>query len=171
MVKRVIFATGNKDKVREAEEILGALGLTVISQKEAGIVVDVDENGTTFAENAMLKAEAVAGQNRPDEALGYVNQVRSRAGVSPYLTSDGIKDKIVNERRWEFACEETLYYDELRCGTWKDFRFAAGNGLAEPWGTTEYRYSWGGDAYYHWPIPSKEREMNTNLVQNEGWLK
>ncbi len=116
-------------------------------------------------------AEAVAGQNRPDEALGYVNQVRDRAGVSPYLTSDGIKEKIVNERRWEFACEETLYYDELRCGTWKDFRFAAGNGLAEPWGTTEYRYSWGGDAYYHWPIPSKEREMNTNLVQNAGWLK
>ena len=62
MVKRVIFATGNKDKVREAEEILGALGLTVISQKEAGIAVDVDENGTTFAENAMKKAEAVAGQ-------------------------------------------------------------------------------------------------------------
>ena len=60
MVKRVVFATGNKNKVKEAEEILGALGLTVVSQKDAGITVDVDETGTTFAENAMLKAEAVA---------------------------------------------------------------------------------------------------------------
>ena len=60
MAKQVIFATGNKGKVKEAEEILGSLGLTVVSLKEAGIVADVDENGTTFAENAVIKARAVA---------------------------------------------------------------------------------------------------------------
>lgn len=62
MTKEVIFATGNKDKVKEAQSILGALGYTIISQKEAGIKTDVDETGTTFAENAAIKARAVAAK-------------------------------------------------------------------------------------------------------------
>ena len=62
MVSKVVFATGNKNKVMEAGEILGELGLTVISQKDAGIETEVDENGTTFSENALIKARAVAGK-------------------------------------------------------------------------------------------------------------
>ena len=85
-------------------------------------------------------------------------------------TKEDLRERIVRERRWELAGEEVLYYDELRQGTWKDFRFADGNGLLEPWGTAEYRNQWGGNAYLHWPIPSKEAEMNRNLIQNDGWL-
>lgn len=62
MTKKIVFATGNKNKVREAGEILSALGFEVISQKEAGVEVDVEETGRTFAENALIKARAVAGK-------------------------------------------------------------------------------------------------------------
>ncbi|MBP3352125.1 MAG: XTP/dITP diphosphatase [Lachnospiraceae bacterium] len=57
---KIIFATGNKDKVKEIQMILADLGLEVITMKEAGISVDIEENGTTYEENAMIKARAVA---------------------------------------------------------------------------------------------------------------
>ena len=57
---RIIFATGNENKMREIREILGDLGLEILSMKEAGISVDIVEDGETFEENAMIKAEAVS---------------------------------------------------------------------------------------------------------------
>ena len=54
----IILASNNKDKVREVKEILE--GYNIISLKDAGIDLDVDENGTTFEENALIKARAVA---------------------------------------------------------------------------------------------------------------
>ena len=60
MKKQIIFATGNKDKMREIREIMADVDVEVISMKEAGIVVDVEENGTTFEENALIKAKAIA---------------------------------------------------------------------------------------------------------------
>ena len=55
----IIIATGNAGKVREFKRMLEPLGYQVFSQKEKGIVLDVEETGSTFAENAMLKAKAV----------------------------------------------------------------------------------------------------------------
>ncbi len=60
MKQRIIFATGNKNKMREIHEILGDLGWEILSMKEAGIDVDIVEDGTTFEENALIKAKAVA---------------------------------------------------------------------------------------------------------------
>lgn len=59
MKTRIIFATGNENKLREIREILSDLPVEIVSQREAGISTDVDENGTTFAENAFIKARAV----------------------------------------------------------------------------------------------------------------
>jgi len=56
---KIIFATGNKDKMAEIREIMDDLGFEVSSMKEEGIESDPEENGTTFEENAMIKAEAV----------------------------------------------------------------------------------------------------------------
>ncbi|MCI8634382.1 MAG: XTP/dITP diphosphatase [Eubacterium sp.] len=61
MEKKIIFATGNKDKMQEIREILDGLGAEILSMKEAGISLDIEENGTTFEENALIKAKAVAG--------------------------------------------------------------------------------------------------------------
>ena len=59
-VDKIVFATGNKDKVKEIQMILADLGAEVVSMKEAGISVDIEENGTTYEENALIKAKAVA---------------------------------------------------------------------------------------------------------------
>ena len=60
MERKIIFATGNQDKMQEIQMILEDLGIVVSSMKEAGIDVDIVEDGTTFEENAMIKAEAIA---------------------------------------------------------------------------------------------------------------
>ena len=56
--KRLVVATGNVNKLREIAEIFP--DYEVVSQKEAGFDGDVEETGTTFAENALIKAEAAA---------------------------------------------------------------------------------------------------------------
>lgn len=56
---RIIFATGNEDKLREIREILGELGIEVVSLKAAGIQADIVEDGTTFEENAIIKVKAI----------------------------------------------------------------------------------------------------------------
>ena len=60
MEQKVIFATGNEGKMREIRMILKDVAVTVLSLKEAGITLDVEENGSTFGENAMIKARACA---------------------------------------------------------------------------------------------------------------
>lgn len=59
MEKKLIFATGNEGKMREIREILSDLGVQILSLKEAGIRADIEENGSTFEENARIKACAV----------------------------------------------------------------------------------------------------------------
>ncbi len=59
MKQRLIFATGNQDKMREIREILGDKDYEILSMKEAGIDLDIVEDGSTFEENAMIKAKAV----------------------------------------------------------------------------------------------------------------
>jgi XTP/dITP diphosphohydrolase len=67
---KIVFATGNKDKMREIKEILGGLGMEIISMKEAGVTEDIEENGTTFSENSMIKAKGVANALKSvDKAL------------------------------------------------------------------------------------------------------
>lgn len=57
---RIVFATGNENKMKEIRRILGNLGMDIVSMKEAGIDGDVEENGTTFSENSLIKARAIA---------------------------------------------------------------------------------------------------------------
>ena len=57
---KIVFATGNKGKVKEIQMILADLGAEIVTMKEEGIQADVDENGTTYEENAMIKAREVA---------------------------------------------------------------------------------------------------------------
>lgn len=57
--KKIVFATGNDGKMREIREILKDLGMEVLSMKEAGVTLDIVEDGNTFGDNAELKARAV----------------------------------------------------------------------------------------------------------------
>ncbi|MBD5143468.1 MAG: RdgB/HAM1 family non-canonical purine NTP pyrophosphatase [Ruminococcus sp.] len=56
---KIVMATNNQNKLKEAREIFDSLGIVIISQKEAGIAIEPEENGKTFAENALIKAHAV----------------------------------------------------------------------------------------------------------------
>lgn len=57
---KIIAATKNKGKIKEIQEILGALGYDVLSQQEAGYNLDILETGDTFEKNALIKARAIA---------------------------------------------------------------------------------------------------------------
>ena len=56
---KLVLASQNKKKIKEMNDILSLLGVEVMSQAEAGVNVDVEETGTTFEENSLLKAKAV----------------------------------------------------------------------------------------------------------------
>ena len=56
---KIIFATANQGKMKEIREILSDLDIQVLSLKDAGIDVDVVEDGATFEENAVIKAKTI----------------------------------------------------------------------------------------------------------------
>lgn len=58
-MERMIFATGNQEKMKEIKMILEGLGVPVVSMKEAGITAEIEENGSTFEENAIIKAKTI----------------------------------------------------------------------------------------------------------------
>ena len=58
-MKKVIFATSNEGKMREIRELLKDLDIELLSLKDAGLNPDIDENGTTFEENAIIKAKLI----------------------------------------------------------------------------------------------------------------
>ncbi len=57
---RIIFATGNENKMREIREILGDIGPQILSMKEAGISADIVEDGDSFEANALIKSKAIS---------------------------------------------------------------------------------------------------------------
>ncbi|MBO5087943.1 MAG: XTP/dITP diphosphatase [Lachnospiraceae bacterium] len=59
-MKKLIFATGNEGKMKEIRMILGDLDYEILSMKEAGIDVDIVEDGKTFEENAIIKATEIS---------------------------------------------------------------------------------------------------------------
>ena len=59
-MKKLIFATGNENKMKEIRMILGDLDYEILSMKEAGIDADIVEDGKTFEENAIIKAIAIS---------------------------------------------------------------------------------------------------------------
>jgi XTP/dITP diphosphohydrolase len=58
-MRRVIFATSNEGKMREIRDILKGMDIELLSLKDAGIDVDIKEDGSSFEENAIIKAETV----------------------------------------------------------------------------------------------------------------
>lgn len=59
-MEKLIFATGNEKKMKEIRMILGDLDYEILSMKEAGITADIVEDGSTFEENAVIKATTIS---------------------------------------------------------------------------------------------------------------
>ena len=60
MAEKFVLATHNPKKLEELRDILSGLGVEVVSPAGVGVDIEVEETGTTFAENAMLKAQAIS---------------------------------------------------------------------------------------------------------------
>ena len=94
MTKKIVFATGNVGKVKEIRMILADLGMEVLSMKEAGIRLDIEEDGTTYEENALIKARAVAAHTdaivMADDSGLEVDALNKEPGVysARYLGED-----------------------------------------------------------------------------------
>lgn len=131
-----------------------------------------------YADVVLSLAEALNEQGKTDEAITWVNKVRERAGAALLNSNqytqvsgqDNMRERIRNERRWEFAGEGVNFFDEMRWKTLHQSKFFEGAGLKQIWGEIQYSYSWGGDHLYNWAIPRSEIQMNENLKQNEGWV-
>ena len=106
-MKRLIFATGNENKMVEIREILGDLPLEILSMKQAGIRADIEENGTSFEENALIKAREVcrlAGEMvLADDSGLEIDYLNGEPGIysARYMgenTSYRVKNKNLMER-------------------------------------------------------------------------
>ena len=119
---KLIFATGNAGKLREARDILS--GIEVLCPKDLGIVDDVEETGTTLKENSIIKAEALYKATGLDcfaddtglevEALGGAPGIYSARYAGPGHDFDANISKLLAEldgqenRRARFRCVVTL---------------------------------------------------------------
>lgn len=103
----ILFATSNAGKAREVQAMFTDFDVDVKTLKEDGICVDVEENGTTFAENACIKAKAIAGMTNKivlaDDSGLVVDYLNGEPGIysARYLgedTSYDIKNVKILER-------------------------------------------------------------------------
>ena len=114
----IIIATGNAGKVREFKRMLEPLGWTVFSQKEKGFSTAPEENGETFAENALIKARALWELCRipviADDSGLCVNALGGRPGVySARYGGEGATDGEKNRKllaELEGAADRTAYF-------------------------------------------------------------
>lgn len=122
MKDKIVFATGNEGKMKEIRLILSDLGMEILSMKEAGADMDIEENGSSFAENAEIKARAVwektGGIVLADDSGLVVDYLNGEPGIysarylgedTPYETKnqmilDRVKEATGEERSARFIC-------------------------------------------------------------------
>lgn len=115
MMDRIIFATGNEGKMKEIRQILTELNASVVSMKEAGVNLDIVEDGDSFAENALIKARAVWAETKDvvlaDDSGLVVDYLGGEPGIysARYMGEDtpyDIKNRAVIERLKDAKEEE-----------------------------------------------------------------
>ena len=106
-MNRIVFATGNENKMKEIREILGDLNTEIISLKQAGIDVEIIEDGKSFVEIALIKARAIWKETKgivlADDSGLEVDYLNGEPGIysARYLgedTSYDIKNKAIIDR-------------------------------------------------------------------------
>ena len=113
----IIIATGNKDKVREYNELFKDYPITVTSLKDENIVLDVEETGTTFLENALIKAHYIASKTNKmviaDDSGICVHALNDFPGIYSARFMEGqpysLKNKAINEMLEEHV-DKTAHY-------------------------------------------------------------
>ena len=129
---KIVFATGNQGKMREIKAIMADMDVEVVSMKEAGICIDIEEDGATFEENALIKARAIAKETDAivladdsgleidflDKAPGVLS-ARYMGEDTPYEVKnahilDLLKDVQGSERSARFVCSIAAVFPDGR---------------------------------------------------------
>src|SRR5262245_2701649 len=95
---RLLIATNNPGKVREFRELLEGCGWQIVAPADIGLVLDVDETGVSYSENARIKAEAFSGASgvaeRADDSGLVVDAVEGEPGPLHHVRGwDGTNDR------------------------------------------------------------------------------
>jgi hypothetical protein len=150
-----------------------------------------------FADVLLMLAEAINERAGPTaEAVGFVNAVRTRAGIPSVpltVTQAQFKDSIFMERRWELAVEGHGHFDSQRHWNWAKARIELNLVLGRtPFNATTSPNTGGNryprlnpsspctgtgaasvctltDKFKFYPIPQRARDLNLQLTQNPGW--
>jgi len=117
---KFVLATANQGKIREMQEVLSAFDIELVTRKELGIELEIQETGSTFRENALLKAKAICEVTGlpaiADDSGFMVDALNGRPGVdSSSYGGEGLSAeqrcaylleelKNVKERRAKFVC-------------------------------------------------------------------
>lgn len=111
--RRIIFATGNQEKMKEIRKIMEGCPVEVCSMKEAGIKCEVDENGTTFTENARIKAESIA-----DKLRKMYEEAEKECGDIVLADDSGLEIDALNKEPGVYSArymgEDTPYHEKNR---------------------------------------------------------
>lgn len=120
--KKIIFATTNEGKMKEIRMIMDNPDIELLSLKDVGIQINIEENGTTFEENAMIKARTICDMTGEmvlaDDSGLEVDYMDKAPGVfsarylgedTPYSVKnqtiiDNLKDAVGEERSARFVC-------------------------------------------------------------------
>jgi hypothetical protein len=124
-----------------------------------------------YAEALLFMAEALNEQNKPTEALGYLNPVRQRAGLSEITeTNQGtLREIILKERRLELAFESKRWLDLVRTGKAKEVMTAYGIKMKQKYSYLSENSYIIDDFRLLLPLPYHEVDRNTKLEQNPGY--
>lgn len=134
-----------------------------------------------YADVLLMLAEALNEQSGPNgEALGFLNQIRTRAGLQPLagLDKDAFRKAVLDERRVELAFENHRWFDLKRTKTPAEYAaFMNAHGTRERANPTVTRGSIGfsdldyvyNDFEYVLPIPAPQIQINPKLTQNDGY--
>ena len=131
--KKIIVATGNKDKVKEIKDEIGS-SFEMLTMKEAGIDVDIDEDGKTFEENALKKVQTIKPYIKDkdhtilmaDDSGRCVDTLNGAPGIfsaryagpnATYLDNnqkllDAMKNVPPSKRDAEFVCSIALIFPD-----------------------------------------------------------
>ena len=150
---KLIIASNNQGKIKEYKEILEPIGFEVLSQREAGVMLEPDETGTTFAENSAIKARAIFEMVHcavlADDSGLCVDALNGEPGVysaryggldtseaRSQLLLDRMKDVPDGKRSAHFVCNIHLILDdgkeitaEGRCSGTIGYEFKGTNGF------------------------------------------
>jgi len=129
-MKKIIFATTNKNKVREVNMMMEGFDVELVPMTDMGIDVEIEETGTTFEENAIIKARAICEMTGEialaDDSGLEVDYLDGAPGVyssrflgedTPYeIKNDYIIEKLKDakgkERSARFACAMAMVFPD-----------------------------------------------------------